>query len=170
MPCVVVYHLPSFIDCSAWSLFRRRHAFNLQTVTWRQSVDARRLSDPSEGLRLGILPVPTLEERFEPADSAWCNAQLQELAKIRLSPFLPEGSSGLDGETFGVHIPYKADIEWWCSGPEDWRELVSWANEFIAQVAQVSRSERGEQGASPNGGAAEPSDNPDAIGGPPSVS
>ena len=92
MPCVVVYHLPSFIDCYAWSLFRRRGAFNLQTVTWRQSVDARRLSDPLEGLKFGILPAPTLEERFEPADSAWCNAQLQKLAKIHLSPFLPEGS------------------------------------------------------------------------------
>jgi hypothetical protein len=47
-----------------------------------------------EGLMLGILPVPTLEEQFESADPAWCDAQLSRLAKIHLSPFVPEGSIG----------------------------------------------------------------------------
>jgi len=141
LPCVVVYHLPSFIDCCAWSLFRKRDSFSLQTVIWRQSVDARRLSDPLEGVRLGILPAPTLEEHFEPVDSTWCTSQLQKLASIRCSPFIPEGSIGIDGEMFGVHIPYKVDLEWWCSGPADWGELISWTHEFIAQFRRSAKGE-----------------------------
>jgi hypothetical protein len=139
LPCVVVYHLPSFIDCCAWSLVPKRASFNLQRLIWRQSVDARRLSDPLEGVRLGILPEPTLEEHFEPADSAWCTSQLHKLASIRCRPFVPEGSIGLDGEMFGVHIPHQVDLEWWCSGPSDWRELISWTHEFIAHFQSPER-------------------------------
>lgn len=142
LPSVVVYHLPSFRDCFAWSLFRQRESFHLQTVIWRQTVDARRLSDPMEGIRLGLLPDPTLEESFVPTDSAWCISQLQKLDAMHLSPFIPEGSIGMDGESFGVHIPYKVELEWWCSGPAAWGELISWTQEFIAQFGSPESGEQ----------------------------
>jgi hypothetical protein len=111
-------------------------------MIWRQTLDARRLSDPLEGVRLGLLPDPTLEERFEPTDSAWCTSQLEKLPAIRLNPFVPEGSICLDGESFGVHIPYKVDLEWCCSGPSDWQELIGWTHGFIARFQS---SKDGEQ-------------------------
>src|SRR5258708_33607521 len=92
LPRVVVYDLPSFRDCFAWSLFEQRDSFHLQTIIWRQGLDAQRLSDPLEGVRFGLQPDPTLEERFEPTDSAWCKSQLQKLAAFRLNPFVPGGS------------------------------------------------------------------------------
>ena len=158
--------LPSFTDCYGWSLFRERNSFNLQTVIWRQSMDARRLSDPLEGVRLGILPAPTLEEHFEPTDSGWCTSHLQRLASIHLNPFVPEGSICVDGEVLGVHVPYKVDLEWCCSGPADWHELISWTHEF---VDRFRRPGGGEQGA-PHGGPAELLGNSGVSGGPPSVS
>jgi len=164
---VVVYHLPSFTDCSAWSLFRKKDSFHIQTITWRQSVDARRLSDPLEGVRLGILPAPTLEERFAPTDSAWCTSQLQKLAAIHLNPFVPAGSICLDGESFGVHIPYKVDLEWCCSGPSDWQELISWTHEFVGRFREP---DDGERGVAPNGGPARRLRDSGAAEGPPSVS
>lgn len=139
VPCLVVYHLPIFTDCCAWSLFRKKDSFSLQTVIWRRSVDARRHFDPLEGVRLGISPAPILEERFEPTDSAWCISQLQELVTIHLSPFVPDGGIRLDGETFGVHIPGQIDLEWWCSGPAEWHELISWTNGFIGRLREPGK-------------------------------
>ena len=51
------------------------------------------------------------------------------LLLAKLTNFVPEGGICIDGETFGVHIPYKVDLEWCCSGPTDWRDLISWTDD-----------------------------------------
>jgi hypothetical protein len=54
---------------------------------------------------------------------------------------------GLDGTTYGIYIENYAttiELEWWCEGPEEWREFTSAVNKmqkFLKSQIEKSKSD-----------------------------
>jgi hypothetical protein len=53
----------------------------------------------------------------------------------------------LDGTTYGIYIENYAttiELEWWCEGPEEWREFTSAVNKmqkFLKSQIEKSKSD-----------------------------
>ncbi|MDZ4286734.1 MAG: hypothetical protein U0984_02185 [Prosthecobacter sp.] len=132
-----IYHVPSFTDCTSWNVYQEDDRLELQMIIWRQSKDRERLTD----VLVKPSPIPTFEEFIFPLDAGWVKEQLKELADIPI-PLNVSGPMGLDGESFGVHVPDRLDVEWWCDGPDEWSELISWAQKCISHFQEVEMLKR----------------------------
>ena len=137
LPRITLYHLPSFQDCVGWTVYQLPHKEGhlLQSITWRQSVDGKRMEDLMCGRTPSTSAEPTLTETTNPLDSIWFEHQLTALSSIRIS-LHTNRPLGLDGETFGVHARNEFDVEWWCHGPPEWADLVQWAHKCIKYFCQ----------------------------------
>lgn len=80
---------------------------------------------------------PTVEESLTDIDGQWIAQRLVALAEIRI-PLVSSHGMGLDGETFGVHVPNQFDVEWWCKGPPEWNALAQWTYACIDTFRQRS--------------------------------
>lgn len=132
---VRLWHYPSFSENRSWVVFQRHDRGTRQfltmvrQVTWDRMADAGRMLDPLVGLAKGFHTEPTLEVRDWVIDSALFESRMDALAVISFPAFAKHGI-GIDGETFGIAFPdylRRASIEWWCKGPEAWREVTAWA-------------------------------------------
>jgi hypothetical protein len=90
-------------------------------------------------------PDPTLTETYWAIDADWVDSQISELTKIAV-PLHTNRPIGLDGESFGVHMRGEFQVEWWCEGPDEWQELISWAHGCIEHFSKS----KGEQDVTPN--------------------
>lgn len=139
LPHLTLYHLPSFVDCTGWTIYHlpRENSYLLQTVVWRQQEDGKRMEDLMLGRVLTASAEPTLEETTTPLDPVWCERQLAALSTIRL-PLLTKRPIGLDGENYGVHVPGQFDLEWWCEGPNEWAELIAWMHQCMEDLRRLA--------------------------------
>lgn len=138
LPRITIYHIPSFEDCTGWTVYQvhRSKDYVLQSVTWRQPVDSRRIEDLMLGRVTGVSPAPTLEEASCVLDATWFESQFTAFTSIRI-PLHTNRPIGLDGESFGVHAPGEFEVEWWCEGPPEWKELIQWTNDCINHFRQA---------------------------------
>ena len=113
LPLLTLYHLPSFVDCTGWTIYHlpRDKGYLLQTVVWRQRDDGQRMDDLMHGRIITASGEPTLEEMTKPLDPAWCERQLATLSAIWL-PLHTGRAIGLDGVSYGVHVPGQFELEW----------------------------------------------------------
>ena len=134
IPRITFYHIPSFTDATGWTIYLkpRREGCGLQTVTWHQQADGDRMQNLMRGESAVETAEPTLTETFEAIDSDWVESRISELAKI-VVPLHTNRPMGLDGESFGIHMRGEFQVEWWCDGPDEWRELISWAQGCIGR-------------------------------------
>jgi hypothetical protein len=127
------YH-PAFSDyvCGAVLRPRGRNANTstllIRRVVWKRTTDMQRFADPLEWLKQGyrVPPTITVDDAPLPADQF---AAL--LAEVALAPVPLVGIAvplGLDGETCGfeqMESPFlHVRLQWWCDGPEEWREFT----------------------------------------------
>jgi hypothetical protein len=128
-----LWHYPSFTAHHSWAIYQRRELGNrlvrtlVRQVTWDRASDCQRLSEPLLGLENDFHSQPTIEVRDRPIATASFEDRLKALATISFPAFATSGI-GIDGETFGVSSSeHGANVEWWCDGPESWREITAWA-------------------------------------------
>ena len=134
-PRLCVFHIPSFQDCYGWSVTQVRGAYKLHTIIWRQARDGQRMHDLMSGQIAQTMTQPTLEVHTVDIDAEWFQKEMEVLAAIRV-PLAIQRPMGLDGESFGIHVPREFEVEWWCEGPPEWQELTKWAYECIASFRQ----------------------------------
>lgn len=63
---------------------------------------------------------------------------------IRIALLNDTGTLGLDGTSYGLcdrHLYHDFRLKWWESGPEEWRELTTWAAEMRTYLSQAFASE-----------------------------
>jgi hypothetical protein len=150
IPRLSVYHIPSFTDCFGWTIYeipgravpvevvtttKRKGEYKLQTVKWRQSADAEKFKQHMAGALVGSsrLATPTMEESFSDIDSEWVEREIANLAQIRI-PLITRAPFGCDGVSYGVHVRGLFDLEWWCDGPSEWKELAIWTHRWIESM------------------------------------
>jgi hypothetical protein len=128
-----LWHYPSFTESRSWGIYQfhehgSRHTRTLvRQVVWDRPSDAERFTQPLVGLERGFHTQPTIEVRDRPIDTATFDSRLRPLQVVSFPAFATHGL-GIDGETFGVAFPeHGSTVEWWCEGPESWRELANWA-------------------------------------------
>jgi hypothetical protein len=151
LPILHLYCLPSFDDAYAWTVYQTAFgnapAFTLHTVFWRQAADgdrmmARHNATGIEALRLRHKPPsnePDLETFTHPLETAWWNRQREKLQDIRFSVAL-HLIAGNDGTYYGLSLPDPFNLlalQWWEKGPDEWRELIAWADECMAFFRQL---------------------------------
>jgi hypothetical protein len=132
LPKLTVYHIPSFQDSIAWTIYRARGdvEYTLQTVIWRQVADGKRMEELMHGRIATASAEPTLLERISLVPTYMIDQQFAALAAIRI-PLLANSSIGCDGEFFGISVRREFELEWWCDGPPEWGDLVKWTHECI---------------------------------------
>jgi hypothetical protein len=150
-----IYHLPSFQDCFCWTIYETKaelsvkiiddsepiqsrtepwvHEPVVHTLIWHQEADRQRIHDNLAGKNLRISGTPTFSELMTKVDSQWLAERLNTFSRIRL-PLLIERAFGCDGEIFGVFVPEEFNLEWWCSGPPEWRDLAEWTTEMVTSL------------------------------------
>jgi|ERR1700677_2443754 len=138
---ITIYHIPSFFDCTGWTVYELpvSKSYVLQSVTWRQYADSKRIEDFEVGrVSSDAASQPTLVGATKPLDASWFQAQLSKLASMRV-PLVCKGHLMCiaDGESFGVHAQQEFDVEWQCDGPEEWGDLVRWTHECIDHFRQL---------------------------------
>lgn len=140
-----MWHSPSFQENFGWGVYQlhergRGTCSMVRQVTWDLSAEGHRFSSPLVGLEKGFHVQPTIEVRDRPLDTVLLDHRLTVLANISFPAFAATGI-GIDGESFGIQVPgRRAKIEWWCEGPESWRELTGWAaamREWLTGVAMA---------------------------------
>jgi hypothetical protein len=143
-PQLYLWHFPSFTAHRSWAIYQHRDRGAriprtlLRQSTWDYAADSKRLFEPLTGLGQGFHVQPTMEVRDRPLDGTSFEKRLALLRLISFPAFCARGL-GIDGETFGIAFPQPgARIEWWCDGPESWRELTRWAAEARAWLSEIA--------------------------------
>jgi len=112
--------LPSFRPYSVWTLQVQGTAARVRRIEWDHVTDVRLWdafpdAEPTTYGADAQLP-------FEDARQV-----LDELASIRMPPFLPVHTLGIDGVTcaieFGNHWR-SATLSWWGNPPDEWHQMV----------------------------------------------
>ena len=113
LPKLTVYHIPSFQDCSGWTVYPAHDdsAYKLQTIIWRQVADGQRMQELMHGRVATASPEPTLVESISHIQAQRFNQHLAALAGIRI-PLLAKRQIGCDGESFGVSVQREFEVEW----------------------------------------------------------
>ena len=75
VPRLTLYHLPSFVDCTGWTLYHlpRENRYLLQRVVWRQQEDSKRIEDLMLGRVFTASAEPPLEGTTTPlgTNASW---------------------------------------------------------------------------------------------------
>lgn len=143
-----LWHFPAFLAQRVWAVFQRRRPGDhtpdtmVRQITWERPADADRLLNPLQGLRRGFHKDPTVEVRDRLVDTVEFESRRALLHTISVSAFTP-AAVGLDGEFFGIELlgGDTVSVEWWCEGPESWRELAAWSAEVRAWLANVASAQ-----------------------------
>ena len=137
IPRITIFHIPSFQDCTGWTVYLLRGGkdYRLQRVTWQQTADSQRIGEFMRGQSVSLSSEPTLAADSRPLDASWFERQFTALMTIRI-PLHTNRPIGLDGESFGVHARNEFEVEWWCDGPTEWRDLIKSTNECIEYFQQ----------------------------------
>jgi hypothetical protein len=134
IPVLHVYCLPSFTAARGWTLYESGYgkdvSLNLHTVVWRQLQDIRRIREAKSSNNQSVSPEPTIDTFTNLLDIMWWSERQQELHNMQL-PLVTKRELGMDGTFYGVSVPRRFALEWWCEGPPEWRELVTWTDECI---------------------------------------
>lgn len=133
LPKITIFHIPSFEDCHGWTVYykqREDSRYLLQDLIWRQSSDIERMEDARHRALKGISSEPTLEVRTAYLAAAWFWEQWRSLSQISI-PIVVEPQYGLDGESYGINITYRLQLEWLNEPPSAWRELGTWVHNCI---------------------------------------
>jgi len=137
-----IWHYPAFDENRSWTIYQLGRPSDrvaqsvLRQVTWSREFDAQRLTLPMEGLKHGLHPQPTIEVRDRPLDTDEFKRRMASLEGISFNLFAAR-PVGLDGEGFGIATAH-VKAEWWCEGPDTWKELAAWAadmREWLTSIA-----------------------------------
>jgi hypothetical protein len=122
-----VFH--SFEPYRSWSVHRERKTEKrfLRRVVW----DQRQRVLTTEPRTFGA---------ESPIETSVVLALKEELSSLRLPPFIPVNTTGLDGITYGVELgsfALSARLSWWCSPPDEWALLARWHAEAVKQFESL---------------------------------
>ena len=130
-----LWHYPSFTENRSWGIYQRQEPGSrllrtlVRQLTWDRTADSERLWKPLVGLEKGFHSQPTIELRDRPIESVEFEVRLRVLQVISFPAFAGQGI-GIDGESYGIELPGReTTVEWWCGGPDSWREVTAWAAE-----------------------------------------
>ena len=98
---------------------------------------------------LRFAPVPTINVRMMEISSGELgrdeiDARLDSLSNLRLRPFIQNRPWGLDGESWGLELfgfGGMSRLQWWCEGPQEWRDLVDWTESSIRKFRDLLANE-----------------------------
>ena len=102
-----LWHYPSFGDHKSWLLFlpardtENKDVTIAREVTWKRSIDTKRFSNPTIGLKLGFHVSPSLEVVDAVINLKDLNKQLEKLENVDISLSTISRIIGLDGEMYG---------------------------------------------------------------------
>ncbi len=131
IPEMVMYHIPGFEPAHSWSVYRAGKSITLHTIRWERRADGRRIFGAMSGAT-PPWPAPTLIQTALPIDALWWESALSELAGLRI-PLPTQRTTGLDGDTYGIHKPGEFDLEWRSDGPVEWADISRWTRGCMAR-------------------------------------
>lgn len=132
IPRLFVFYLPSFVDCYSWVVYEQPNGrYYLQTVTWRQSTDYRRIERAVEAKSQSPL-TPTIEEKISELDGKWFEQKIATFPALERNVV---GSIGCNGKIWGISLPI--EVEWWCRPPDELWELGKWVHECVEKFRQL---------------------------------
>jgi hypothetical protein len=117
-----VWRYPSFQPYASWALIQARTEFFLRRITWDQ--------------RHPLADTPVTYGAEVEIDTSVHEPLLAGLRGIRLPPFIPASTVGIDGTTYGVEAGdymRSARVAWWETPPAEWAGLGLWHAEAIAR-------------------------------------
>jgi hypothetical protein len=113
------WHYAAFGARTSWSIFA-----DSRPVSGRRAVVRR--------VVWKIIPsplAPDVKDEISVTDAVLVpeevDHQIATLLEIPLPLFVKKEHWGLDGETFGLERPHMFHLQWWCEGPEAWRDFAS---------------------------------------------
>jgi hypothetical protein len=122
---------PSFGNYKSWSVFTDSQNANtaVREVTWDNTSDGFRFTNPLEGLKKGWHTAPTILIKDAPLNKEELDSRLQ-FARAISTPVFANGGIGMDGTSYGFQMPIGSSgirLKWWEEGPKEWSELTTWA-------------------------------------------
>jgi hypothetical protein len=155
-PAIRIWHYPSFEQHYSWTIYKPAPLeplalYQLQEISWDRAQDYARMHNPLNGVRhaLHFAPVPTINVRMTEISSGELardeiDTRIDSLSNLHLKPFIQDRPWGLDGEPWGVELfafGGMSRLEWWCEGPQEWRELVDWTASTIQKFRDLLANE-----------------------------
>ncbi|MCL2310261.1 MAG: hypothetical protein FWC42_08335 [Proteobacteria bacterium] len=121
-----LWRYPSFQPSASWAVLQADNALFLRRITWdhRHPVIVEPITYGCE--------VPLASDVFETV--------LRSLQAIKLPPFVPVSTIGIDGTSYGLEInsfALSARYNWWESPPEAWTQLEEWHGSTTAQFEDL---------------------------------
>ncbi|HEX9059362.1 MAG TPA: hypothetical protein VF941_04215, partial [Clostridia bacterium] len=122
-------YLPSFEKVESWEMFKQNNNYFIVLSYWNKDEDLKKLEIPHVDLKLRYNKLsvePTIVSKRKEITEDFANEILNILGTLKISP-LPEGCPfGCDGVSFKMKFGglfHGIKIEWWCDGPENWRDF-----------------------------------------------
>jgi len=116
-----IWQYPAFGVYSSWILYKANRSFGIRRVEWNRFTKAF----PLEPITYGSDAIlPTID----------ANSILSKLTAIKLSPFIPVSTIGLDGVIYGIQFESRhilVQLRWWWNLPEEWSSLREWFQEAV---------------------------------------
>ena len=105
----------------------------VREVVWDRPYDWQRLSDLPPRREGEFTDEPTLKVRDSYLPVKELKSLFERVIDLDIRMIGVKEPFGLEGETFGLegYGPlHGIRLEWWCEGPEEWRDLTTWAAEM----------------------------------------
>ncbi len=139
---IQLWMYPAFSDFVSWTVFADKDHTNpiVKQVIWNKLFDIQRFTDPLEGLKKGwhTAPIMSVEEALLRSDEF--AARLKNGQSIRVALLTEKSPWGLDGTSYGLwykHFYADFRLKWWADGPQEWRELTTWASDMRTYLSQA---------------------------------
>lgn len=142
-----LWHYPAFEKYTVWLVYRGVKddtSCLLREVVWDMQDEAERMLNPLEGLKRGFHIEPTFRTRTIEIKREETDNRLAELQSLSLPAFIHSDRIGLDGESFGIAVGtgfLNAQVSWWCDGPEEWQQVITWFNQMKAYLVAELENE-----------------------------
>jgi len=128
-----LWRYPSFQPSSSWAVLQVDEALFLRRITW----DHRRpMTVPSNM----ATAEPVTYGCEAPIASAVFETVLHSFQAMKLPPFVPVSTCGIDGTSYGFEMSsfaLSARFSWWESLPAAWSQLEEWHSSTIAQFEDL---------------------------------
>lgn len=136
-----LWHYPALHGWTSWLVYlssqdeKSESPCSIRKVHWDRTFDSRRMGLPLEGFKHGFSTKPTVTlwqcTISDPNFVSLLEGYGQLSIPLQVETFLALDGEGYGVETFGVH---QIKVSWWCSGPDEWRSLITWAENVRSAV------------------------------------
>ena len=136
-----LWEYPAFAKYISWTIFTDKDGnMVLKQMIWDRPDDTERFMDPIVGLKKGWHIEPTLTNSETSLDQSEIVRRITIANTIAIPLVGIKSTVRLDAVTYGLQIPASYNsfrLQWWCNGPEEWRELTTWAADMRTYLLEA---------------------------------